>query len=179
MKTMKKIITLTTAFVMALVMTAMARQPQVTLSISNTAGKDYDVSIDGRFYTGNNITIPDLYQGLHTVQVYEVRSSGIFGIGRKRILVSSSEFRLRDYDMQIDVDRYGQLRINEYGYNDGRNNNGGWNGNDGGWNNRGDNCGDKRYDHSNGNWNNGRGNKYGHYKKHSKKGNRYYNDQDR
>ncbi|MBI1780242.1 MAG: hypothetical protein HYR66_02590, partial [Sphingobacteriales bacterium] len=50
-------------------------------------------------------------------------------------------------------------------------------GNNGGYGNNRD-CDDKRYDHSNGNWNNGRGNKYGHYKKH-KHGKGRWDDDDR
>jgi hypothetical protein len=172
---MKKILPLTFLFITAVFLSAAARRPQVTVTINNSLLKNYEVSIDGRNYNGNNTTITDLPQGQHTVQVYENRRSGIFG-NRRRVLVSSAEFRLRDYDMQITVDNNGQVSINEYS------NNGGWNDdrNNGGWNdNRNCNCDCKRYDHSNGKWNNGRGNKYGHYKKHHKQGKGKWNDDNR
>jgi hypothetical protein len=168
---MKKILTLTTAFIMAFVTLAMARQPQVTVSVNNMYGREYDISIDGRLYTANNVTLTNLYPGMHSIEVYEVRNGGILGIGKKRVLVSSSSFRLNNADVQINVDRNGQLRINEYGYN-----NGGWN-NNGNYGNR--DCDDKRYDHSNGNWNNGRGNKYGHYKKNKNGKGKWDDDDDR
>lgn len=163
---MKKLFTL--SFVMLMTVISFARQPQVIVTVysMNNSNIDYDVSIDGRMYQGNSIVIPDLYQGTHTLQVYEVRRGGIFGIGRKRTIISSQQFQLRNYDLQVDIDRYGQVRINENGYNNGgwngRDNNGGWDNNGGYGNDRG--CNNKRYD--NDNWNNGRGNRYGHYKKH-------------
>lgn len=175
---MKKLFTLSFGMLMAII--SFARQPQVTVTVYNASNNniDYDVSIDGRMYQGNSTVISDLYQGQHTLQVYEVRGNGFFGIGKKRTLISTQQFQLRNNDLQIDVDRYGQARINEYGNNDGGWNNNGGRNNNGGYNNR--NCDDKRYDHSNGNWNNGRGNKYGHYKKHKHgKGNGKWDDDDR
>lgn len=73
----------------------------------------YDVSIDGRNYA-NNSTISTLDYGQHTVNVYEVKK-GFLGIGKKKELVSTSNFELRNNDVTIDVDQYGQLRINESG----------------------------------------------------------------
>ena len=73
----------------------------------------YDVSIDGRNYA-NNSTISTLGQGQHTINVYEVKK-GFLGIGKKKELVSTSNFELRNNDVTIDVDQYGQLRINESG----------------------------------------------------------------
>ena len=162
---MKKLFTLVSAVL--LTATAFARQPQVVITTDGNILSQYEVTIDGRIYTGNTVTIPDLNQGRHTVEVYEVKRATIFG-NKRRTLISSQQFYLGNNDVQIDVDRNGQVRIRETGNYNGGNNNGGWNGrdNDGVYrNNRDCNCDCKRYDHSNGNWNNGRGNKYGHYKK--------------
>lgn len=72
---------------------------------------NYDVSIDGRYYQGNT-TISDLDQGRHRVNVYKV-SGGFLGIGKKRSLVSTSNFNLRNNDVVIDVNRNGEVRINK------------------------------------------------------------------
>src|SRR5262245_27118956 len=83
------------------------------------ADNNYDVSIDGRNYEGN-ATVPNLGYGQHAVNVYEVKK-GFLGIGKKRTLISSSGFELRNNDVMIDVDQYGQLRINELGNNNTQN----------------------------------------------------------
>lgn len=90
-------------------LTISASAQNVILRLDN----NYDVSIDGRNYEGN-ATIPNLGDGHHTVNVYEVKK-GFLGIGKKRNLVSTSNFELRNNDVTIDVDQNGQLRINEVG----------------------------------------------------------------
>jgi hypothetical protein len=90
-------------------LTISASAQNVILRVDN----NYDISIDGRNYEGN-ATIPNLEQGQHTVNVYEVKK-GFLGIGKKRNLVSTSNFELRNNDVTLDVDQSGQLRINEAG----------------------------------------------------------------
>ena len=104
---MKKIYLLLTIGLFAATMSATAQK--VILRVDN----NYDVSIDGRNYEGN-ATIPGLAAGGHTVNVYEVKK-GFLGIGKKRTLVSTSNFDLRNNDVTIDVDQYGQARITEQG----------------------------------------------------------------
>lgn len=91
----------------ALTLSATGRQPMVTVNSSN----DYEIKIDRTTYNGNN-TIPNLNQGTHSVQVYQVKK-GL--LGKRRTLVSSSSFELRNNDVNISVDNGGQLRINESG----------------------------------------------------------------
>jgi hypothetical protein len=55
-----------------------------------------------------------LADGQHSVDVYK-RAGGFLGIGKKRTLVNSGSFRLRNNDILIETDANGQLRINELG----------------------------------------------------------------
>jgi hypothetical protein len=96
-------------------LTISASAQNVILRLDN----NYDVSIDGRNYE-SNATIPNLGYGQHTVNVYEVKK-GFLGIGKKKNLVSTSNFEVRNNDVTIDVDQYGQLRINEVGNNNTQN----------------------------------------------------------
>lgn len=104
---MKKIYLLLTMGLFVATISATAQN--VILRLDN----NYDVSIDGRNYEGN-ATIPNLGYGQHTINVYEVKK-GFLGIGKKRNLVSTSNFELRNDDVMVDVDQNGQLRINELG----------------------------------------------------------------
>ena len=110
---MKKLFTLVVASFVAIGVSA--RQPQV---IVNSTEK-YDVKIDGQFINGSSAVIPSLAQGTHTVEIYSV-SGGILGLGKKRTLVSSHQFNLRNNDVRIDVDQNGQARITEIGTRDDR-----------------------------------------------------------
>ncbi len=144
------------------------RQPQVIINSTN----DFDVKIDGILYSGNSTSIPNLSNGMHTVQVYQVKNgTGILKVIKKRELISTTQFELRNNDVQINVDRNGQVRINQSGY--GSNNDRDWRRNQDNNNNRDIEDDDSRYDNRNGNRNgnssNGRGNKYGHYKNKDKK----------
>lgn len=109
--TMKKIFTLLAATFITLV-TFAANRPTVTIK----ANKNYEIVIDGKSYFsqyGNMINIPYLHSGRHTVRVFEVQRS-LFRSTRK--LVSTSNFRLKNKDVAITVDRFGQLRITESKY---------------------------------------------------------------
>ncbi|MGE5109053.1 MAG: hypothetical protein ACM3H8_16065 [Sphingobacteriales bacterium] len=151
--------------VVALLVTAMSATAQrVLLRIPS----NYEVNIDGRYYV-NNETINSLGYGQHTVSLYQVRP-GIWGIGKRRTLVSTSSFEMRNNDIAIEADQYGQLRINDYGYSGNKNRN---------RNNYPNDDYDYRKNNGRGNGNNGngygpynnpgRGHKYGLYKKHHNK----------
>jgi hypothetical protein len=143
----KKITGFLVAAFMVLAVSASARQASVIINSNN----NYEVQIDGRTYNGGGTsTIDNLPAGRHTVAVYQVVSRGIFGIGKKRNLLSSDQFTLRNDDVYIAVNQNGQVRINDNGYygNNNKNNRNG-NGNYG------------QYGNSEGK---GRGHKYGHYK---------------
>ena len=177
---MKKISVFILSSLFALTLSAAGRQPMVKINTSN----NYEVRIDGNTYYGNN-TIPNLNQGTHAIQVYQVRK-GLFG--KTRTLVSSSSFQLNNNDVDIFVDSNGQLRINESGnYNNnntGKRNRGrtdnDWNNGNRNTNRNNDvNNDDDRNSNDDanddGNWNNrnkkakqnnGHGNKRGHYKNH-------------
>ncbi|HLF47694.1 MAG TPA: hypothetical protein VI548_14795 [Chitinophagaceae bacterium] len=133
---------------------------RVILRLNN----NYEVNIDGRYY-GSNATVPTLSYGQHTVKLYEVQP-GILGIGKRRNLVSSSTFEMRDNDVLIETDQNGQLRINQVGnYNNSQTRNRDRNNNE-----NGDYGYQKNTQQRNGKgygpYNNpGRGHKYGLYKK--------------
>lgn len=137
---MKKIYLLTAV---SLLITAISVNAQ---GVSLQMHRNYEVRIDNRHYSGNQ-WVNNLGYGRHMLKVYEVKP-GFLGIGRKKILISTSYFNLRNFDVSIQVDRYGRMNIfqaGSYGRNDGKYGNG------------------KGY----GPYNNpGRGNKYGLYKKH-------------
>jgi len=128
-----------------------ATAQRVILRISS----NHEVNIDGNYYDYNE-TVPTLSSGTHTVKLYEVKP-GFIGIGKKRTLLSSSNFELRNNDVIIETDQNGQLRINEVGNN----------------NTSRRTSGDRSYEENTQNrkgkgygpYNNpGRGNKYGLYK---------------
>ena len=149
---MKKIYLLLAVGILAATISASAQN--VILRMDN----NYDVSIDGRNYE-DNATLPNLGDGRHTVNVYESKR-GFLGIGKKKTLVTSSDFELRNNDVTIDVDQNGQLRINEVGNSNTRNRR------------YEDRNSDRNYEHNDkrdgkgyGPYNNpGKGNKYGLYK---------------
>lgn len=105
---MKKYILFALGAVLAFSLSAAARLPQVSVRVS----KNYELTIDGQTYKGSN-TIPGLSQGYHQVQVYSTKGGFIL---KKRTLVSSSSFNLRNNDVMIDVDENGQLHIYQDSY---------------------------------------------------------------
>ena len=92
---MKKIYLLLAVGLLAATISASAQS--VVLRMDN----NYGVSIDGS-NIDKDMTLSNLSYGRHTINVYKL-SGGILGIGRKRTLVSSSAFELRNNDMTIDV----------------------------------------------------------------------------
>ena len=104
---MKKFSLFILSSLFGLILFAADRQPMVTVNTSN----DYEVMIDGTYYRGNN-SIPNLNQGTHSVQVYQTKR-GL--LGKRRTLISTSNFQLNNNDVSIFVDANGQLRINESG----------------------------------------------------------------
>ena len=123
---MKKIFTLVLGLMLAVAMFAADRRPTVTVN----APKRYEIVIDGRQYPttyGNTISISNMFNGRHDVKVYESRPG--FFMKRKR-LVASSVFQLRNSDIQINVDRFGQLQIAESRFGRAWNDHGNGRGND-------------------------------------------------
>lgn len=110
---MKKIFTLTFGLFLVGFLIAAGRGPNVTLNTSS----DFEVSIDGKNYfsknSTNTVNIPNMQTGRHTIEVYEIRKK-LFGKDRK--LVSSSYFDVRDRDISINVNQYGQIDVRETGY---------------------------------------------------------------
>ncbi len=156
---MKKIYALIMGSFIAFAAIAADRQPVVTIN----ANDNYDIRIDGRFYTNSgNIA---LSQGHHEVEVYKVKKTFL---GKRRILVSKNSFNLRNNDVQIYVDQNGESRIRESRNSNDRQDKGFGN--------------DKKYkdkELKSNNGDRGRGHKYGHYK--NKKQGKYneYDDDDR
>ena len=105
---MKKIFTLVAGLMLTVAMFAADRRPTVTV----TSAKRYAIVIDGQRYfsNGNTINISSLYNGRHDVKVFKMKRG--FFMNTKR-LVASSSFQLRNSDVKIDIDRFGQLQISE------------------------------------------------------------------
>ena len=106
---MKKIFTLALGLILTVAMFAADRRPTVTVN----APRKYEIVIDGKHYQGNYgnlISISNMFNGRHSIKVYEMRP-GFFIKSKK--LVASSAFQLRNSDIKINVDRFGQLQILE------------------------------------------------------------------
>ena len=105
---MKKIFTLALGLMFTVAMFAADRRPTVTV----TAAKRYAIIIDGKQYftNGNTINISSLFNGRHDVKVYKMKR-GFFMNTKK--LVAASSFQLRNSDVKINIDRFGQLQISE------------------------------------------------------------------
>lgn len=168
LKVMKKFYFLSVIALLFMFTSAIAQR--VSLRIPSS----YEVSIDDRFY-GNHETVEFISNGQHTVKLYEVKP-GLFGVGKRRVLKATSYFEVRNNNVTIETDQYGQLRIYEPGYSNNKNSD---------RNNRrrndypaNDDYGCRKdngrgYGHDN---SRGRGNKYGWYKKHHHKHRKYEND---
>jgi len=106
---MKKIFTLVLGLMFTVAMFAADRRPTVTV----TSARTFEIVIDGRHYMpnyGNTVSISNLFNGSHNIQVFQVRPGFLM---RSKRLVASSSFQLRNSDVQINVDRFGQLQITQ------------------------------------------------------------------
>lgn len=123
---MKKIFTMCFGLVLAAAVFAADRKPDVTI----ISMKKYEIVVDGRSYYSNSrmINIDNLRNGRHTIQVYDMNNRG-FSIFQRKRLVANRSFQLRNNDVKITIDRFGQLTIAEDKFGrDGRydNNKRGW-----------------------------------------------------
>ncbi len=103
---MKKIFTLAFGLLMTVALFAADRRPQVLLNSS----RNFQVVIDNRTIqtNGNTIMLNHLYNGRHTIKVYEMKRS-FFGVQRR--LVSQSAFHVKNNDMLIRIGVNGQIKI--------------------------------------------------------------------
>lgn len=149
---MKKIFTLAFGLMLTVAMFAADRKPTVTV----TTARKYEILIDGKRIQsdyGSTISISSLFNGRHDVKVYSMKPSFFM---RSKKLVASSSFQLRNNDVQITIDRFGQIQIAES--RSGRDRN------DRNWNDRDSDKGnDHNYDHN-----------YGHDKKDNDKRDRRF-----
>lgn len=107
---MKNIFTMCLGLVLTAAVFAADRKPDVTI----ISMKKYEIVIDGRTYFSNNriINIENLRNGRHTIKVYEMNSRG-FSMFKRKQLVASKSFQLRNNDVKITIDRFGHLTITE------------------------------------------------------------------
>lgn len=86
------------------------RRPDVTI----VSMKKYEIVIDGKSYFSNNraMNIDNLRNGRHSIQVYEMNNRS-FSIFKRKQLVASKTFQLRNKDLKITIDRFGHLTITE------------------------------------------------------------------
>jgi len=106
---MKKIFTLAIASMLTLSLLAADRRPTVKL----TTDRKFEVVIDGKSYAsalGNTMDVSLFTGGRHTIKVYALRG-GLFSKQRK--LVSTSTFELDRKDVDIRVDRSGQILVKQ------------------------------------------------------------------
>ena len=108
---MKKIFTICLGLALTAAVFAADRKPDVTI----ISTKKYEIVVDGRTYYSNSrmMNIDNLRNGRHTIQVYDMSSNRGFSIFQKKRLVASKAFQLRNNDVKITIDRFGQLSITE------------------------------------------------------------------
>ena len=107
---MKKIFTMCLGLALTAVVFAADRRPDVTI----ISMKKYEIVIDGKTYFSNNrkMNIDNLRNGRHSIQVYEMNNRG-YSIFKRKHLVTSKSFQLRNNDVKITIDRFGHLTITE------------------------------------------------------------------
>ena len=95
--------------ILAAAVFAADKRPDVTI----VSAKKYEIVIDGKTYFSNNrmMSIDNLRKGRHSIQVYETNRS--FSLFKKKQLVASKIFQLRNDDVKITIDRFGHLTIME------------------------------------------------------------------
>lgn len=108
---MKKIFTLILSSLFVVAAMAADRRPVVTVQSS----KNYQIMIDGKSYStsfGGSMTIPYLSQGYHTIKVYSGMGRTFF-FGRRSRMLDQSSFFLRNNDINIRIDMFGNISIKE------------------------------------------------------------------
>jgi len=107
---MKKIFTMCLGLVLTAAVFAAEKRPDVTI----ISAKKYEIVIDGKTYFSNNkmMNIDNLRKGRHTIQVFEMNRGG-FSIFKRKQLVTSKAFEVRNNDLKITIDRFGRLTITE------------------------------------------------------------------
>ena len=122
---MKKIFTMCLGLVLTAAVFAADKRPDVTI----ISMKKYEIVVDGRTYYSNGrmLNLDNLRNGRHTIQVYDMNNRG-FSIFQRKRLVASRSFQLRNKDVKITINQFGQLSITEEFGRDGRygNDNRGW-----------------------------------------------------
>jgi hypothetical protein len=106
---MKKIFTMCLCLALTAAVFAADRRPDVTIVTS----KKYEIVVDGKTYFSNSrmMNIDNLRNGRHSIQVYETTNG--FSFFKKKRLVASKVFQLRNDDLKITIDRFGHMTITE------------------------------------------------------------------
>ena len=126
---MKKIFTLAIASLLTVALFATDRKPSVTIFST----KKYEIVVDGKSYFSSNassMSIANLRNGNHTVTVYTTNQG--FGFRKIKRVVSSTNFMLRNNDVQIVVDQAGRIKVSESRFGKDRDDRG-WDKNDKGF----------------------------------------------
>ena len=148
---MKRIFTMFLGLFLTAAVFAADRRPDVTI----VSAKKYEIVIDGKTYFSNSrmMNINNLRNGRHHIRVYELNNRG-YSIFKRKQLVASKSFFLKNQDVKINIDRYGHMTIREEKFGrDGRFDNDGR-----GWDDRDDR--DGRYDRDDRNDRDGRDRKF-------------------
>jgi hypothetical protein len=113
---MKKIFTMCLGLILTAAVFAADRKPDVTI----VSAKKYEIVIDGKTYFSNNrmMSIDNLRKGRHSIKVYEMNRS--FSLFKKKQLVASKIFQLKNDDVKITIDRFGHLTIMEEKFGRGK-----------------------------------------------------------
>ncbi len=105
---MKRIFTLFAALFVTVALFAADRRPVVTLNSS----KNYKIVIDGRSYYSNDrsIKLVNLHNGRHSIKVFEMKR---VGYNQREKLVAATTFQVNRKNVQIHIDRFGNINIRE------------------------------------------------------------------
>lgn len=105
---MKRIFTLFAALFVTVALFAADRRPVVTLNSS----KNYKIVIDGRSYYSNDksIKLANLHNGRHSIKVFEMKR---VGYNQREKLVAATTFQVNRKNVQIYIDRFGNINIRE------------------------------------------------------------------
>jgi hypothetical protein len=103
---MKKIFTLFTGLLMAAVVMAADRGPDLTIRNS----RNFKIVIDGRAFYSNStfLKVNNLSRGHHRIEIFETRRSYF---GQRERLVNSTSFKMGKDDVRINVDNSGRIQI--------------------------------------------------------------------